>query len=389
MTEESYDNVDPTLFILNEANVYITADYIEDLLKKYDVDHKVQNLPMFQRAMTHISYLVRDENYFKNQKMKHSAEFNQKTKHTSDLEPIEDPSKAIPLQTISYERLEFLGDSVLHLVLAEYLFKRYEGEDEGFMTRLRTKIESGETLAMISQAIGLNKYILLSRYIEKNGGRENNMHILEDSFEAFMGAFYLEAGFDKCKKFMVKLMEEEMDFAQILNTETNFKDKLLQYFHQQRWQDPCYGVLDISGPDYKKSFTMYVKRKLTKTDDGEIIGIAVATSKKRGEQEAAKQALIHLKIITDDDSDSEMMEEYLSSEEGEEEDDETEEKIDTFEKKKMTEKTIKKTKNVELSDSEEELMELSESSESSHSPPKIKKTQKKEQIDSKTPRKRN
>jgi dsRNA-specific ribonuclease len=303
-----YDDIDPVLFILNEKNTYITTDYIEDLLKKYDVDHKVQNLPMFQQAMIHISYLVRDETNVKNSKIKHN----------SDMEPIDDPTKAIPLQTVSYERLEFLGDSVLHLVLAEYLFKRYEGEDEGFMTRLRTKIESGETLALISHAIGLNKYVLISRYIERNVGRDNNTHILEDSFEAFMGALYLEAGFHPCKKFMINLMEQEMDFAQILNTETNFKDKLLQYFHQQRWQDPHYGTLDISGPEYKKSFTIYVKRKLTKTEDGEIIGMGIGVSKKRGEQEAAKNALIHLKIINDDESDSESLEEYISSETEEE-----------------------------------------------------------------------
>lgn len=290
---------DSELFILNENNQYITAEYIENMLKTYDVNIKVKHLDIFQKAMIHKSYLKRDEEYYK----------KNKTKNTNkDLDPINDPSKAIPLQNESYERLEFLGDSVIHLVLATYLFKRYENQDEGFMTRLRTKLENGDTLYEFTKIIGLNKYILISRYIDKNGGRENNTSILEDTFEAFIGAMYLEFGFDPCKKFIMRLIEDEVDFAQLLSTETNFKDSLLQLFHKKGWSDPTYGVLDISGPDHKKQFTMYVKSKKNKRDDGEIVGLGVSTSKKKGEQEAAKQALIHFGVIKEEDKSDEEIE---------------------------------------------------------------------------------
>lgn len=293
---ESDNNIDdPSLYILNEKNVLITESYIEHTLLKYGIKHKVNNLENFRKAMIHTSYLLRDDEYWKQQRSKLT---------NKELDPISDPSKAIPLMTQSYERLEFLGDSVIHLVLAEYFYKRYENEDEGFMTKLRTKIENGDALAHLSKAINLNKYILLSRYIEKNGGRYNNQSILEDAFEAFIGALLLDSDFTVCKNFLIKLIEDEIDFAQILHKETNFKDMLLQYFHQRKWVDPVYDVLDISGPDHKKNYTMYVKRKTCATDDGEIVGMGVGLSKKKGEQAAARQALIDFGSLKEEESDN-------------------------------------------------------------------------------------
>lgn len=291
------NNIDPTLFILNEKNKLITKDYIENTLENYGVPYKVTDIDHFQKSMVHTSYQIRDP----------TSQVKNKTKKktpTQKLEPIKDPSLAIPLQKRSYERLEFLGDSVLHLVLADYLYKRYETQNEGFMTRLRTKIENSDTLASLCMNIGLDKYILLSKYIEINNGRQNNTSILEDSFEAFMGALVLDGGFNICQKFMINLMERELDFAEILHTETNFKDHLLQYFHQMRWEDPTYGVLDISGLDHRKKFTVYIMCRKVPLDDGEIVGQGIESSKKKGEQEAARQALIRFgQIKEDNDSD--------------------------------------------------------------------------------------
>jgi dsRNA-specific ribonuclease len=315
MTESdtNYDNIDPTLFILNEHNILITNKYIENLLKKYgDNTYKIKNLANFQKAVTHTSYLKRDSDFYK--------EKTSKSKNKTLLEPIGDPSKAIPLQNQSYERLEFLGDAVIHLILAKYLFKRYENQQEGFMTKLRTKIENSDTLALLCSSIDLSKYILLSKYIEINNGRENNNSILEDAFESFMGALVLEAGFDVCDKFMIALLEQKVDFAMLLRDETNFKDLLLQYFHKEKYEDPTYGVMDISGPDHNRTFTMYVKCRKRPTDDGDIVGFGLATSKRASEQASAREALVHFGVIKDgsnDDSDEEL-EEIEESEELEE-----------------------------------------------------------------------
>jgi len=226
---------DDLRYILNEKNKYITTEFVEGMLKKYNVNIKIKRLELFQQAMIHLSYLVRDEKFYSNNKTKpYQIQSN-------DIEPLDDLSTAIPLQNRSYERLEFLGDATLHNILAEYEFTRYPEEGEGFMTKLRTKIENSDSLANLSKIIGLGEYVVISRYVELNGGRDTNKAILEDSFEAFMGALYLEAGFDVCRKFVVALLEKEIDFALLLHTETNFKERLLQYFHLRKWADPQYG----------------------------------------------------------------------------------------------------------------------------------------------------
>lgn len=290
-------------YILNENNKYITKEYIEETLKKFNVNIKVKKLHIFQEAMHHLSYLVRDEKFYSNNKTKpYQIQSN-------DIEPLEDCTRAIPLQSKSYERLEYLGDAIIHAILAEYLFNRYSQADEGFMSKLRTKIENGDTLSNLSKKIGLGEYVIISRYVEANGGRETNNNLLEDAFEAFTGALYLEAGYEACRTFMVTLIEKEIDIAQLLYQETNFKEKLLHYFHLRKWLDPIYGTLDVSGPENKKMYTMWVKCRKHPQDEGEIVGIGVSTSKKAGEQNAAKQSLIHFGLYSErDESDGEVEE---------------------------------------------------------------------------------
>lgn len=314
---------DDLKYILNEKNKYITAEYVEGVLKKYGIKMKVKNIGYFQQAMIHLSYLIRDEKFYKNNKTKpYQIQSN-------DIEPLDDLSKAIPLQPLSYERLEFLGDATIHNILAEYEFKRYPDEGEGFMTKLRTKIENSDSLCNLSRIIGLSEYVIISRYVELNGGRETNKAILEDSFEAFMGALYLDAGFEICRQFLIALIEREIDFALLLHTETNFKERLLQYFHLRRYCDPVYFCTDLSGPANNKTYTMCVKCRKNEHDEGSIVGIASASSKKQGEQLAAFQALIHFGVINEYDgaedeieeinSDEDSLSEYESNDEDEEE----------------------------------------------------------------------
>ena len=290
-------------YILNENNKLITSEYVTTLLKNYGINIKVNNLNIFQEAMIHLSYLVRNEDFYKNNKTKvYQIQSN-------DIEPLDSRLVAIPLQKRSYERLEFLGDAIIHSILAEYLFKRYSYADEGFMTKLRTKIENGNTLFLLSKKIGLNEYVLISRYVEKNGGRITNENLLEDIFEAFIGALYLDANYDVCNKFLITLIEKEINLAQMLNEETNFKEKLLQYFHLRKWQDPKYDSLSCEGPENKKVYTMYVKCIKNIHDTGEVVGKGVGSSKKMGEQMAAKQAMINFSIYKDDDDSDEEIEE--------------------------------------------------------------------------------
>ena len=285
-------------YILNEKNKFITKEFIESLLKKYGCKIKIKDIELFRVAMTHISYLIRDSEFYKNNKTKLYQV------QSTDIEPIDDLNKAIPLQKESLETLEYLGDAVVHHILAYYLLTRYRGQDEGFLTKLRTKIENGDTLSILSKAIGLNEYVMISRNVELNGGREK-VNILEDCFEAFIGALSFETNFETCRDFVIKVIESEIDMPTLLYQETNFKEKLSQFFHTRHWQDPYYDTLNISGPENKKVYTMYVKLKKLPTDEGEIISTATGSSKKQGEQLAAKLALNKFGLYLDNEQEDE------------------------------------------------------------------------------------
>lgn len=288
---ENNDNVDYSNFILNEKNKLISKNDIQNLLANYGVNHEVNNLSIFQTAMTHVSYL-RD----------FSADKLSKLVKDKNTEPIKDLNIAIPLQFESYERLEFLGDSVIHLILAEYLYIRYPDEDEGFMTKLRAKMENGDILARLSKQLKLHDFVLIARTIEINGGREKNIKMFEDVFEAFIGALYIDSSlnFELCKSFVIKIIENHVDIADLINNDTNYKDTLLQYCHKMKWPDPVYKLVSFTEKDNKKLFKMGVVDVA-----GDIIGVGIGSSKKKGEQLAALQALIKYNIIGENNDDDE------------------------------------------------------------------------------------
>lgn len=287
------------LFILNEKNKLITKQFINNIFKTYNIDHRVNRLSLYVEATVHYSYCVN----------KCLQKQNQKDIY---ITPISDPSLALPLMNEPYERLEFLGDSVLHTILTEYLLNRYPEEYEGFLTRLRTKLENTEMLAKFSKLIGLNEYAVISRYVEANDGRTKNDHIMEDLFESFIGALYLDTtdknttNFDKCKKFIVQLVEKEVDIAELLYNENNYKDMLLQYAHKMKWPDPLYGTCGVSTPHGDQpQYKMFAKI------NGEIAGVGIGVSKKKGEQLAAKEALKEFGVIKDESDDECSDDEYI------------------------------------------------------------------------------
>jgi dsRNA-specific ribonuclease len=280
------------LRILNERNKPITKEFINSIFKKYGVLHSVINLKQFQRAMIHTSYLNKNILTDKTAKL------------LKDIQPIDDPTKALPLQESSYETLEFLGDAIIHAILASYLFARYNDKDEGFMTKLRTKIESGGTLCKLSRKIGLHEYAIFARNIELAGGRVNNINIMEDIFEAFVGALSLEADYGICKEFVINVIDKELDLSSLIKTEDNYKEMLMQYYHKIGAKStPIYGTIAILDAEPRRQYKMYVKDPV-----GGIVGEGIGISKKIGMQAAAKQALIKFgaikEINEDEDEDN-------------------------------------------------------------------------------------
>ncbi|MBR6113387.1 MAG: ribonuclease III [Bacilli bacterium] len=183
--------------------------------------------------------------------------------------------------TESYERLEYLGDAVLELIMSEYLYKNTE-YPEGEMTKLRSHYVCENALYEYSIRLGLNEELLLGKGEEENDGKHRKA-IVADVFEAFLGALYLDKGLDACKKFMydnvIPLIEShEIDFF------SDYKS-VLQELVQTDKRSLEYVVTDEEGPAHNKTFTVEVKI------DDIVYGEGTAHSKKEAEQEAAKDAL--------------------------------------------------------------------------------------------------
>lgn len=293
-------------FMLNMKNVLITKEDILKIvktckkeLKKANITYDVSDINLFIEAMTDNSYMS------KYNSCENNLKFLIKNVNSKQLVPMSEndikTKNIVPLQSKCYERLEFLGDSIIRLATCEYLYKRYPNENEGFLSKLKIKIECGDSLSKLSKKIGLDKFLLISNHIELNNARtEHEIKILGDVFEAFIGALFLDSNknYDLCKIFIIKLIETKMDLSEMLYNETNYKDMLMQHFHKMKWTTPVYDTIDTIENTNKKIFVMCVKN-----NQNEIIGIGEGTSKKKGEQLAAKQGLKYCNVIENvDDS---------------------------------------------------------------------------------------
>jgi len=210
--------------------------------------------------------------------------------HKSIYKSVKRYSAPAPLQEYLLqhnERLEFLGDSVLGLIIANYLYHKYPDQDEGFMTRIKTKLVNGTQLANLARQIDLGKYILMSNHVQNIKGR-NSQKILEDAFEAFLAAIFKDLGFDAANAFVIKLIEQ-LDFTEVL-LEDNYKDLLLK-FSQMHFKNctPEYSLVYTEGPPHNRTFC--VKASI----NGKVYEQGIARSKKQAEQIAAQKTLILLK----------------------------------------------------------------------------------------------
>lgn len=283
---------DPLIY--NENNILIKKSEVEKLINKFLKKKnriKIKDVELYRTALTHKSYTFDAYIYDKDvvTDAKSNSFLHKKKKYVIavPLNKIKKPSGVLELRQESLERLEFLGDSVIHLAVGNYLFTRYKKEPEGFLTKLRTKIENGEMTSKFSEYAGLAKYILMAKQIEMTKGRKV-ISILEDTFEAFVGAIYKEHGYYVCNEYIITLIEESIDITELISNDTNYKEQLIKCYHEKKWGHPNY--VDISSEvqtdDNKKIFKIYV------TDNkGYRIGTGIAGSKKKAEQLAAKKAL--------------------------------------------------------------------------------------------------
>jgi ribonuclease-3 len=191
----------------------------------------------------------------------------------------------------SNERLEFLGDSVLNFIVVKYLYKLYPDLDEGELSKMKSVIVSGENLSLIAREMNLGEHILLSEYEEKSGGRDKSS-ILEDTFEAIIGAVYLDSGITKAEKVIKVLVLENIKKAFENTLTRNYKSELLELVQSNGLEPPTYEVVSEEGPEHEKVFTVNA------IVDGKEISQGSSTSKKRAEQEASRRALENLDLLS-------------------------------------------------------------------------------------------
>ncbi len=184
---------------------------------------------------------------------------------------------------VSNERLEFLGDSVLSIIVSEYIYESFSTLPEGRLTKLRASLVCEKTLCEFSKQLEIGSYLLLGKGEKANGG-DNRPSILADAFEAVLAAIYLDGGMEIAKKHVLRFITEELHHLEHENFK-DYKTELQEIIQRNPEENLTYVLIGESGPDHNKSFTVEVHL------NSNVIGTGVGRSKKTAEQAAARKAL--------------------------------------------------------------------------------------------------
>ncbi|MFZ5966347.1 MAG: ribonuclease III [Bacillota bacterium] len=185
------------------------------------------------------------------------------------------------------ERLEFLGDSVLSIVISDYIYNHLNTSQEGELTKIRASIVCEPSLAACATRLSLGKYILLGKGEEITGGRER-VSILADTFEAIIGALYLDGGLVEARKFILNSLRSTIEDAIHGKIFQDYKTSLQELVQSENGERISYEVINEEGPDHNKVFHVQVKV------GEQILGKGSGKSKKEAEQHAAKEALLEV-----------------------------------------------------------------------------------------------
>ena len=266
----------------NENNKLLRKEDLKNIFSKINFDCDINDLSLYQNAFVHKSYCINNE-----------------------YKQYEQPFNCIPLFTKSYERIEFLGDSQLGAVVASYLYERFPEDNEGFMTKMKTKLVNGLRLCEFAKILGLGEFAVMSRHLETNCQGRSNKNILEDIFEGVCGAIYLDNsninneysnyqnGFNVLYKFLVNVMELNIDFPELVLSESNHKELILKYLHHNYSYHPKYTLIECKEiSDNEKYYLVSIDDK-----EGKEICRGEGKSKKSAEQNASKNALSKFGVL--------------------------------------------------------------------------------------------
>lgn len=245
----SSDGTEPLLS--QDVPLYLapaTADHLEQL-----TGFSCRSNPLYKTALTHRSLL-------------------------------HDQQRAGTGQDESNQRLEFLGDAVLDLLISEYLFKRYPASAEGHLSSNRSKIVNRKSLAGFAQALKLGEHLIIGDSADKTRIQASES-ALADTFEAMIGAIYLDKGITGAKEFIMRHVIGRVDLDRLVGEEFNYKSRLIEYTQSRQFPSPLYAVIASSGAEHEKTFTVEVSCM------GIPLGKGTAPRKKDAEQIAAQEAM--------------------------------------------------------------------------------------------------
>lgn len=227
---------------------------------------KKKRYNQLNRIQTLIKVKFKDKSLL-NRALTHRSYANEKRNHVKDN-----------------ERLEYLGDSVLALVVNEYLFKRFEKYLEGDLAKIKSVVVSEATLSKIAAMMNLGSFVMMGKGEEHSGGRERPS-ILANTLEALIGAVYLDAGLKASKKFVLSLLKKDIERIDSLSYLRDPKTTLQEFVQRKYKERPIYEVIEEAGPDHQKEFKVILK-----IHDRDIT-TGIGSSKRKAEMEAAREAL--------------------------------------------------------------------------------------------------
>lgn len=249
--------------------------FFSGLLKFFGVREETTNSYLVKKKLTPHKFTQLEE--IIGYPIKNKSHYIQALMHRSFLEELEDDDT-------SNERLEFLGDSVLSLVVAEYLFENFPKENEGFLTKIRARLVNRFALSDAAEAIGLANFILINQNLTNTFARASKT-VLSDAFEAIIGAIYLDHGLEISRKFIHRVLIIPIVREGEYLVDENYKSQLLEYAQANKIEAPNYIVVKEEGPQHDRIFTVKV------SVGEEYFGIGTGKNKKTAEQNAAKATL--------------------------------------------------------------------------------------------------
>jgi ribonuclease-3 len=189
----------------------------------------------------------------------------------------------------SNERLEFLGDGLIGLVVAQELYLRYPDRAEGELTSMRSALVRGDTLARVGSTLDLGRFLVMGKGEERNGGRDR-ASTLAAAFEALVGALFLDQGYEPARSFVLEALAQEISRVDRAAVPTSSKSLLQELLQGQGLEPPAYRITDITRDDHARTFTAEA------VSEGKVVGRGTGTRKALAEQEAAAHALRSLDL---------------------------------------------------------------------------------------------